>query len=228
MVDSFRFNSVWEQVRTIAEEFQKNTKSDPGTKGEISVQTREDTPNARIKSVFSSFAVIELGENPSEKLFKEVRAIIEKAIFNSSRNRDTATEILLDRENGSVLVSTTTEVMVLIDIRTAEIVAQKIGRRKDDSLAIALKKLQDVIPRFTHDKHTLIINIRNGNLSTIKQVKRPIHIEKEVGVPSFKKTLYENLFDSRTQNQCELTAFYRNGTLESCEKSRRQEFNIRP
>ena len=224
MADSFRFNSVWEQIAPIAEEFRKDTKSDSATKGEISVQMREDTPNAKIKAVFSSFLAVELGEKPSNKLFVELRAIVQRAILSSSRDRDTATEILLEREDNSVFISTTTRRVWLIDVRTAEVVAQKIGRRKEDSLAIALEKLKTAVPRFINDKHTLIVHVKNGNLISIKQVKHSIHIEKELGLPSFKKTLYENLFDSRNQHQCELTALFREGNLELCEKVKQEDF----
>lgn len=228
MNDSFRFNAVWAQVEPIAEEFKKDTSTNSATKGEISVQMREESPNAKIKSIFSSFSTVELiGEKPGNKLFVELRNVVQRAIASSARNIDTATEILVEREGDEALISAITQKTWFIDLRTAEIVGQKIGRRKEDSLAIALEKLKIAVSRFATDKHSLEIRVRNGNLSAIGQVKHCIYLEKELGVPSIKKTLYENLFDGRTRNQCELTALFRNGNLESCAKNKREDFNCR-
>jgi hypothetical protein len=227
MNNSFRFNAVWDQIARVEEEFKKNTKSDSTTKGEISVVMREDTPNAKIRTVFSSFLTVDLGKKPSNQLFAELRAIVQPVILNSVRNVDTATEILLERENNSVFISTTTLKMWFVDVRTAEIIAQKIGRRKEDSLAIALEKLKVSVSRFVNNHHTLDVHIKNGNLSTIKRIKHSIDLEKELGLPSLKKTLHENLFENRTQNQCELTALFRGGNFERCEKANREEFNCR-
>jgi hypothetical protein len=73
----------------------------------------------------------------------------------------------------------------------------------------------------------LDVHLKNGNLSTIKRIKHSIDLEKELGLPSLKKTLHDNLFDNRTQNQCELTALIRGGNFERCEKASREEFNSR-
>lgn len=227
MNNSYRFNAVWDQIAKVEEEFKKNTKSDLATKGEITVVMREETPNAKIKTVFSSFSTVELGKKPSDQLFTELRAIVQPAILSSCRNVDTATEILLERQNNEVFISTTTLKMWFVDVRTAEIVAQKIGRRKEESLAIALEKLKVAVSRFVNNDHTLDVHLKNGNLSTIKRIKHSIHLEKELGLPSLKKTLHDNLFDSRTQNQSELTALYRGGNFERCEKASREEFNCR-
>jgi hypothetical protein len=227
MNNSFRFNAVWDQIAKVEEEFKNDTKNDSATKGEISVVMREDTPNAKIKTVFSSFLTVELGEKPSNQLLTELRAIVQPAILSSCRKVDTATEILLERENNSVFISTTILKMWFVDIRTGEIVTQKIGRKKEDSLAIALEKLKVSVSRFVSNNHTLDVHLKNGNLSTIKRIKHSIDLEKELGLPSLKKTLHDNLFESRTQNQCELTALIRGGNFERCEKASREEFNCR-
>lgn len=123
MNNSYRFNAVWDQIAEVEEEFKKDTKNDLATKGEITVVMREETPNAKIKTVFSSFLTVELGKKPSDQLFTELRAIVQPAILNSCRNVDTATEILLERENNEVFISTTTLKMWFVDVRTAELVA---------------------------------------------------------------------------------------------------------
>jgi hypothetical protein len=222
---SFRFDTVWGQIVPILNEFNKEQPY-PETRGDLSVQLRQDTPNAKIKSVQSFSFVLKLEEKPSTQLLQALRPIVEKAIAKFSRRRESVTEIVLDRKKDIVAVSITATTTWLLNVRDGELVPPKIGARKENSLEIATDRLKSEIPKLLNGKPHLTIYIKNGNLTAFKQYKT-VAVPAKANVETFKKILYENLFSEKVQNQHEMTASFQDGNFVLCSETRHEDFNAR-
>lgn len=204
----------------------RETELDPETRGDISVQLRDDTPNAKIKCVFCSSVVLKLGEKPGLQVYRTLTPIIEKAIAKFSRRRESATEITLNREANivSVLVESTTTWRV--NLRFGDLIPPKIGAKREDALEVATSRLKTEIPRFLNGKPHLTIYLKNGNLTAFKHITEKV-VSANAKVEDFKKALYENLFAEKVQNQHELSASFREGCFNSCTETRHEDFNVR-
>lgn len=223
---SIRFDTVWGQIAPITDEFIRETELNPNTKGDIYVQLREDTPNAKIKSVLSGSMVFRLSEKPGLQIFRVLMPMVERAIGKFSRRRETVTEIVLNREDDIVSLSITATAMWLINLRSGELVPPKVGAKREDALEFAGSRLKMEIPRFLNGKPHLTVYIRNGNLTAFKQSKKVL-VPANANVEAFKKVLYENLFSEKVQNQHELSASFQDGEFTTCCETRHEDFNMR-
>lgn len=223
---SYRFDTVWGQIAPITDEFIRETELDPDTKGDIYVQLREDTPNAKIKSVLSYSMVLKLGEKPGLQIYRTLMPIVEKAINKFSRRRETVTEIVMDRDEAIVSISVTATTMWLINLRSGEIVPPKIGAKREDALEFASNRVKVQIPRFLNGKPHLTVYVRNGNLTAFKQLTK-VSVPASAKVDVFKKILHENLFSEKVHNQHELNASFQDGEFTMCCETRHEDFNVR-
>jgi hypothetical protein len=227
-LSSFRFETVWEQIAPVVDNFIRETECDLDAKGDISVQIREDSPNARIKTSLSSTLEIDLDpEKSGLQLFNILSPLIGNAIAKASPKNESVTEIHLTKCKNHVTVRTLTNTLWFVNLRTGLLIPPKIGQKREDSFTQANNKLRKEIPRFLNLQILLSIFVKNGNFSAFKQTN-PLKTTRDVSAKDFlHATLKSVLFSGATRNQQELIGSITDGRLFLCQDIKHEDFNVR-
>lgn len=218
-ISTYRSTLIWEQISLIVDEFIQETGLDLDAKGDISVQMRKDTPNAKIKAVLSTEIIVDVDDKKTgQNLYEILFPLVSKALKRASDKHDSVTEfrLTLDRVGGQKIVNISVKYTRswLVNLKTGLTLACKRTRQNSDPLLLAEEQLRRQIPLFLNTPHQMLsIFIKNGSFSGVKKVRNVEVPDLPKSKDAFYEAFLNTLFSGATREQHEFVGSFSDGKL---------------